>query len=128
MTITNETKLQGLSANVFFPTLLIFLYFEQAYFVIAIYLFFIIWYFVKEISVYSALLKTNVNAKSYVVTIIVLILINGSLALLTKLSDNETYKYICIFFLLYSAWFAYFEAQKYYLKNKTLLDEHLSNE
>jgi hypothetical protein len=50
MNLSNKTKLQGISANVFFPTLLIFLFYEKAYIVITIYLLFIIWYLATELS------------------------------------------------------------------------------
>ena len=123
MSINNETKLQGISTNVFFPTLLIFLYFENAFIVIAIYLFFIIWYFGTEVSVYSVLLNSTTNGKSYTVKTIALILLNGVFAMLVKTQDGGHFKVICIALLIYSAWFCYFEARHYYIKNKNTLDK-----
>jgi len=123
MKLNNEIKLQGTSANVFFPTLLIFLYFEDAFFVIAIYLFFATWFLITELPIYAALLNSSDNGKSYVIKTISLILINGVLAVLVKLQGGDLYKLICVTFLIYSAWFAYFETKKYYKQNKVLLDE-----
>lgn len=126
MSISNELKLQGISANVFFPTLLIFLYFEDAYIVIAIYLFFIVWYFTTELSVYTALYKSSTNGKSYIVKTLALILLNGVLAILVKTDGSDIYKVMCITLLLYSSWFSYFEARKYYANNKSTLDKCLT--
>ena len=128
MNFSNETKLQGMSVNVLLPTMLIFLYYEDAYFVMAIYIFFFIWFFLDEIPIYKAIYINNSAGKIFVTKTIVLLVSNGLLAFLVKSQGSDFQIILCVGFLLYSSWFGYFEAKKYYRKNKILLDEHFQSE
>ena len=49
--VDNLKKFQAISINVLFPVLLVFLYFEEAYIVMLIYIVFIIWYALSEIGI-----------------------------------------------------------------------------
>jgi len=122
MSVDNQKKFQAISANVFFPTMLIFLYYEEAYVVMAIYIVFAFWFSMAESSIYMALFTSKGGGKSYVMKSAILILVNGVLAVLVKTEDYELFRYLCVGSLIYSAWFGYFESRKYYLKNKETID------
>lgn len=126
MNINNETKLQGLTANVFFPTMLIFLYFEDAYIVLAIYVFFLLWFLSTEMAVYNVILNSSTNGKSYIIKTIALLVLNGVFALLVKTQDDAVYKVVCAALLVYSTWFCYFDARQLYKNNKSILDKSIA--
>lgn len=126
--VDNLKKFQAISINVLFPVLLVFLYFEEAYFVMLIYIVFIIWYALSEIAIYKKLFNWNVSGKGYVIKTLVLIFVNTLFAMLTRITDYNAWMYLCIGSLVYSAWFGYFESRTYYLNNKEGIDNYFQKE
>ena len=126
--VDNVKKFQAISINVLFPVLLVFLYFDEAYFVMLIYIVFVIWYALSEIAIYKKLFNMNDNGKGYVIKTLVLLFANTLFTVLTKVGDSDVWMYLCVGGIVYSAWFGYFESRTYYLNNKEVIDNYFQKE
>lgn len=124
--VDNIKKFQAISINVLFPVLLVYLYFDEAYFVLLIYILFITWYALSEISIYKKLF--NNNGKGYVIKTLALLFVNTLFTLLTRVYDSDVWLYLCVGGIVYSAWFGYFESRTYYLNNKEGIDYYFQKE
>lgn len=124
--VDNIKKFQAISINVLFPVLLVYLYFDEAYFVLLIYILFITWYALSEISIYKKLF--NNNGKGYVIKTLALLFVNTLFTLLTRVDDSDVWLYLCVGGIVYSAWFGYFESRTYYHNNKKVIDNYFQKE
>jgi len=126
--VDNVKKFQAISINVLFPVMLVFLYFDEAYFVMLIYIVFATWYALSEIAIYKKLFNAGSSGKGYVIKTFVLLIVNSIFTMLTRVGDTEIWMYLCVGGLVYSAWFGYFESKTYYLDNKEVIDNYFRKE